>query len=255
MPRTKILQIHPDLDPESPREWDNLGRMLCWHNRYSLGDEQPDADPPDYMSRLICDYVNGDFEDDLNDYLDFLVDYKGWNNPQLVEIERDETITDVFEEHFISLPLFLYDHSGISMSCGPFSCPWDSGQVGFIYITREKARHECNSGDKSFPQIRNTPMGDREFASLDELAKYYLQSEVEVYDQYLQGDVYGFVLLDEHGEEEESCWGFFGHNWRTNGMADNVDMSEVKAVHYMEARPCTIMEATEVEELEMEELK
>ena len=29
----------------------------------------------------------------------------------------------------IGLPLFLYDHSGITMSTSVFSCPWDSVQV------------------------------------------------------------------------------------------------------------------------------
>ena len=27
----------------------------------------------------------------------------------------------------IALPLYLYDHSGITIRTSPFSCPWDSG--------------------------------------------------------------------------------------------------------------------------------
>ena len=42
----------------------------------------------------------------------------------------------------ICLPLFLYDHSGITINTTGFSCPWDSGQVGFIYITKAKALKE-----------------------------------------------------------------------------------------------------------------
>ena len=38
----------------------------------------------------------------------------------------------------------------------------------------------------------------------------YLQSEVRVYDKYLTGDVYGYVVENEAGETVESCWGFFG---------------------------------------------
>jgi hypothetical protein len=33
------IQIIPDSDPESPREWDNLGTMICQHRRYNLGDK------------------------------------------------------------------------------------------------------------------------------------------------------------------------------------------------------------------------
>jgi len=28
-----------DPEPVNPREWDNLGTMVCFHKRYNLGDE------------------------------------------------------------------------------------------------------------------------------------------------------------------------------------------------------------------------
>ena len=33
------LEIFDDLNPCSPREFDNLGTMVCFHRRYNLGDE------------------------------------------------------------------------------------------------------------------------------------------------------------------------------------------------------------------------
>src|SRR3954463_6000135 len=42
----------------------------------------------------------------------------------------------------ISLPLYLYDHSGLTMNTEVFSCPWDSGQVGFIFVEKDKVRAE-----------------------------------------------------------------------------------------------------------------
>ena len=42
----------------------------------------------------------------------------------------------------IILPLYLYDHSGISMKTTPFSCQWDSGQVGWIYVEKKKCLQE-----------------------------------------------------------------------------------------------------------------
>lgn len=48
---------------------------------------------------------------------------------------------------------------------------------------------------------------------LKERVTEYLKGEVETYDQYLTGDVYGYkVFKVENGEEEEldSCWGFYG---------------------------------------------
>jgi len=38
---------------------------------------------------------------------------------------------------YVILPLYLYDHGGITMSTGAFSCPWDSGQVGWIYAPKK----------------------------------------------------------------------------------------------------------------------
>lgn len=36
----KLLEIFLDEDPESPRDWDNLGTMAVSHRRYNLGDEK-----------------------------------------------------------------------------------------------------------------------------------------------------------------------------------------------------------------------
>lgn len=101
------------------------------------------------------------------------------------------------------LPLYLYDHSGITMSTTGFSCPWDSGQVGYIYATPEMIRKEygCKRITK---QVRDK-------------VRRLLKAEVEEYDQYLTGDVWGYVVTmeDEDGKEvdEDSCWGFFGYNY------------------------------------------
>jgi hypothetical protein len=114
----------------------------------------------------------------------------------------------------IVLPLYLYDHSGITMSTSPFSCPWDSGQVGWIYITREKIREEYGCKRISKKMI--------------ERVTGYLINEVKEYDQYLMGDVYGYRITeinpddpDEEGEEVDSSWGYYG---------DEYCMSEAESV-------------------------
>ena len=33
------IEVEQDLDPESPREWDCMGTMVCFHKRYDLGDK------------------------------------------------------------------------------------------------------------------------------------------------------------------------------------------------------------------------
>lgn len=99
-------------------------------------------------------------------------------------------------DNVLSLPLYLYDHSGITMSTGSFHDPWDSGQVGWIYTTKEEVRKEYA----------------RKYVSKKLAKRVYelLEGEVKSYDDYLTGNCYGFVIEDSEGEEVYSCWGFLG---------------------------------------------
>jgi len=87
--------------PENPREWGNLTKMICFHRRYNLGDKH-------------------NYRHD---------DYNNW----------DEMKKDIMKRENVGviLPLYLYDHSGITISTTPFNCPFDSGQIGFIYIRKD----------------------------------------------------------------------------------------------------------------------
>lgn len=92
----------------------------------------------------------------------------------------------------IRLPLYLYDHSGITMSTSPFSCPWDSGKVGEIWVAHAKIR-------KEFGVKRLTK---KHLAQ----AKQQLEQEVKTYDLFLTGGFVGFIIEDD-GEQVDSCWG------------------------------------------------
>lgn len=96
----------------------------------------------------------------------------------------------------IALPLYLYDHSGITMNTTGFNCRWDSRQVGMIYIEREKIL-------KEFKVKRLTK-------NLIKEIKARLIAEVETYDCYLRGEVYGYTI-EQNGNELDSCWGYYGH--------------------------------------------
>lgn len=115
--------------------------------------------------------------------------------------KHDMTIYEVeklqWSKDIVSLYLYLYDHSGLTMRTYPFHCPWDSGKVGLVYVTKEEIRKEysCKLVTK---KIR-------------EKAIALLKSEVEIYDQYLTGNVWGYRIFGPQGEERDSCWGFFGN--------------------------------------------
>ena len=94
--------------------------------------------------------------------------------------------------HAVILPLWLYDHSGISMSCGertyPYDDRWDSGQVGWIAVTRKDAMENLGvrKPDGSWAMAGES---DWEKAAID-----CIRAEVETYDQYLTGDIYWYEL-------------------------------------------------------------
>lgn len=118
------------------------------------------------------------------------------------------------ERGLIIQPLFLFDHSGLSISTssGKFRAVdqqgWDWGQVGWIYCTREIARKEM--------------MVKRLTKKIMATVLRNLEIEVEIYDQYLQGDVWGFTIEDLKLEEERgSVWGFYGSDPKENGMWDH----------------------------------
>jgi hypothetical protein len=173
--------------------------VVCWHRRYRLGDEQPECDPNEYLERLACEHDArlrkwADLrESALRRYCE--------RDGTMLRIERvyQSHLKRVLDEHFILLPLYLYDHSGISISTGKFSCPWDSGRVGFIYCSKETARKEW--GPQFYPGISE--------AEIMKKAEAYLDGEVETYDAYLRGDVVGYIATDPDGEQIDSCWGFY----------------------------------------------
>jgi len=157
------LEIVQDTDPESPRTWDNLGTMVCFHKRYELGDKT------DYRTE----------------------DYDSWDELKEGIIKNEGEV--------VILPLYLYDHSGITISTSPFGCNFDSRRIGFIFVSKYKIKKE----------------------GIDETkVEEYLKGEVETYDQYLTGDVWGYKVYEvstcslghEHKELVESSWGMYGHD-------------------------------------------
>jgi hypothetical protein len=99
-------------------------------------------------------------------------------------------------EDYVKLPIYIYDHSGITINTTGFSCSWDSGCVGLIYVHKDKLYQEYDTK-------RITP-------KLRERVLTTLRGEIEDLDRYLTGQVYGWRVLDPEGNDLESCYGYFG---------------------------------------------
>lgn len=149
--------------------------MVCFHSRYNLGDDGG-------VHGLKSAWFDG--WDAMEAHL---------RRP--LDIDDPSGYLGSGEGAIAVLPLYLYDHSGITMNTEGFSCPWNSGQVGFIYATKESIA-------KIFGE--ETPTLER----IEECLKH----EVKAYDQYLTGDIWSYAIEDEAGEILDSCCGFYGHD-------------------------------------------
>jgi len=153
------IKIYIDEDPMDPRDGDNIGKMICFHNRHTLGDKHEFKDPQEALKMLHQDAI-------------------------------------------VYFPLYLLDHSGLRMNVGGFydSDPqgWDWGQVGWIYTDKKRVRDFL--GWKRITKLRK------------EKIREYLMGEVDTYDNYLAGSVYGYDT------GSDSCWGFFGCDHEASGL-------------------------------------
>lgn len=188
--------IETDEDPWDPREWDNLGTMVCWHNRYTLGDEQPKSDPETWRIELAMKYepdLDLKIEKLSNSWNSLGKDYQERSIAHETKLKR--LVDTVLDKHVLMLPLYLYDHSGITMSTSGFNCRWDSGKVGYIYADLEKFKKEFG------------------WTQLSRQRKFYiateLTNEVKTYDQFLTGEVYRYTVQDDNGDCVDSCGGFY----------------------------------------------
>lgn len=156
-----LVEIVYDPDPINPREmFDGASKLWCWHGRMNLGD-----------------------------YKDL-----GRTERLRTEAEVQAEVRRRGEKPLVIKKLFLFDHSGITISTKPFYCPFDSGQVGWAVVTSESAtRCGIKRGRINW-------------------AEEVIECEVKSYDRYITGEIYGALIysIDDNGgkdEQLESMWG------------------------------------------------
>jgi hypothetical protein len=204
------LEIEQSDYADDPRSWDNLCTMTCWHRHYSLGDKHNYDGIEDFFQTLCKEVLNKGYDETAELF---------WRDMLKMLQESDLILIKAIN---------MYDHSGITVStsnCYPYNDYWDSGVVGFIYVTKKTIFEE---------------RGDITEENWKERADKYLEGEMKTYDQYLTGDVYGYKLtktvieqetcphcgevIKEYEDEEEvdSCWGFYGDCLEENGVLDEL---------------------------------
>ena len=198
---TSMVKIINDESPENPRtEWDNAGTIVSLSDRSFASDK---GASPLKVSVKERDF-SGCFYYDMEE-----VDGSHISNCKEVSF----FYVSGSREKVCVLPIYMYSHSGDTIKNTPFGCRWDSGLVGYIYMTASTAL-EMGFGKNGRVNWKRV--------------KEVLQGETETYNSYITGDIYGFQKFDINplnGEIEEdesdSCWGFYGSDEKENGMMDH----------------------------------
>jgi len=170
----------------------------------------------------VC--YHGDTENPLNSF-DMLGHFEFFHrNYDLGHKNLFEDLNEAIEysksKEVVSLPVYMYDHSGVTVKTTPFSCRWDSGLLGFIWVTKEKIRSEYNCKritKKIMQKVNDNLIG-----------------EIKLLDDYLTGNVFGFQLYNKKGIEIDSCWGFYGDDFKKNGLFDHaldVNITVIKEIN------------------------
>lgn len=129
-------EIVPDCCPESPVEWDLVGKFIFFGRYRSVGNEH-----------------------NLNEK-----DYSGWEELEMAVVRQ-------FKPKAM-LPVYGYSHGGLTISNsrgGQFSDRWDSGQLGWVIATSKSIKE--TQGWKRVTKKRHADLIERlkeDTALLDE---------------------------------------------------------------------------------------
>jgi len=99
---------------------------------------------------------------------------------------------EVFKDFHV-FPLSAYIHSGVALYMGNHKvCPWDSCQVGAVLVAKSEFKNKAK-------------------------AEKVASGLVEIWNDYLSGNVYRYVIVDDNEDEVDSCWGYYGDYEKENG--------------------------------------
>lgn len=170
------LKVEYDDWAESPREWDNLCTIFSQRGNWDIGD-------------------------------------KGFSYPKDEAPNKYEEYKERQERgEIFMVPIYVYEHSGMTISLSSFGDPWDSGVGAFIFVEKKKVFAELDGVTEE---------------NWRQKAYKAMEQEVDIYDQYIRGEVYGWYIekaeeikhkrksdgktwTSIEWEHEDGCGGYYG---------------------------------------------
>lgn len=91
-------------------------------------------------------------------------------------------------------PIYAYSHGYTTFSLRPFSDLWDSGQVGWLFVTREAA-------EQNWPKYGGWVLA--------KCAERQANQEFKVFEDWVDDGAWGWRVKDKDGKVVESCWRYY----------------------------------------------
>jgi hypothetical protein len=171
-----------------------------------------------YRGYTIKIYVDDMAENPAKEW-DMLTTYACWHRNYDLSNTEEFPNPDDFEEYYqknknklIFAPVYMYDHSGQTIRLSAWNegelpqghARFDTFQLGWAFVHYDKVKEWY--GWKYMTKRRI------------ERVRKAIESDTDVYDSYIRGDVYGYSIEDSNGDQIDSCAGFYGYDFEKNGL-------------------------------------
>ena len=176
--KTKTLQLDFAEIPSAPCRSTDYQLRARWGNFTVTLYPDPDCENP-------CDY---------DESVALYTWEPGYRSPSANDFSSPaECLAYAEREGLEVFPLHKYEHGGREYSITEFSCPWDSGQVGYALV-------------------RASDVPDPEAAA---------RIACETYSAWCNGDCWGYeILQDGEATSDDSCCGLIGQEYAQREATD-----------------------------------
>ena len=182
------IRIEQDESPEDPRQdYDHIGNMIPWDNerRGYVCSDMDDHDRESFLRGLAANQLAVRAKLVGKEYSDYAVED---DDPDYMNLPDTEDLVEVACADNVILPYDYYSGSQGGVREGD----WERS-TGYIYMSMDDARSNWTGTDD---EVRKQ-------------AEACLRAELTELDNWVNGNVAGWIAEDPDGEQIESVWGYY----------------------------------------------
>ena len=187
-----IVTVEQDDCDWSPREWGGLSNFYTWERGLDSPDKHNYSDALEFLGELLGETLVEKIHDKYTETGSFM----------------DDIAKRLDKLGYILYPVSKYDHSSVAYSIG-VSSGWDWGTVGVIFAEKNKICEWFNV-KKVTQKVRENVLGQ-------------FENEIELYNRYVNGDVYYISIENFKGETCDSLSGIYEDIYNTETMYNFVN--------------------------------